>query len=102
VIASDGVHATLATSNPFLVADNAPKVVIDGPADGAVLSGLQDVAMAAAAFDPDDGDGDVDLVMQMHFETQETGIEPGDDRACLVGRTYDGDDLAGCDQIVAR
>jgi hypothetical protein len=24
------------------------------------------------------------------------------DRACLVGRTYDRDDLAGCDQIVAR
>jgi hypothetical protein len=38
----------------------------------------------------------------MHFETQETGIEPGGDRACLTGHTYDGDDLAGCDEIVAR
>jgi hypothetical protein len=54
LIASDGVHATSAKSSPFSVADNAPQVVIDGPAGGAVFSGLQDVAMAAA-FDPDDG-----------------------------------------------
>ncbi len=47
-----------------------------------------------------DGDGDTDLML--HFETQETGIEPGDTEACLTGQTFDGDDIAGCDEITAR
>lgn len=46
-----------------------------------------------------DRDGDRDLVL--HYDTRQTGIAPGDPRACLTGRTRDGDDVAGCDEIVA-
>ncbi len=47
----------------------------------------------------EDGDGDLDLVL--HFETQQTGIEPGDDRAALTGQTFDGHEIVGGDDIVA-
>jgi len=44
-----------------------------------------------------DGDGDKDLVL--HYEIQETGIDPGDTRACLTGSTYGGTAIEGCDSI---
>jgi len=44
-----------------------------------------------------DGDGDLDLVL--HFRAQETGIDPGDTRACLTGATLDGRRVEGCDPI---
>lgn len=42
-------------------------------------------------------DGRPDLVLQ--FETQETGIDPGDTTACLTGKTLAGIDIQGCDTI---
>lgn len=45
-----------------------------------------------------DGDGDLDLVL--HFETQETGIAAGDTEACLTAETLDGEPLRSCDSIV--
>jgi hypothetical protein len=46
-----------------------------------------------------DGDGDKDLVL--HFETKDTGIDPGDTQACLTGRTYGSTPIQvqGCDSI---
>jgi len=44
-----------------------------------------------------DGDGDKDLVL--HYETQQTGIDPGDTRACLTGTTFGGTAIEGCDDI---
>ncbi len=44
-----------------------------------------------------DGDGDLDL--QLHFRTQETGIEVGDTEADLTGQTFDGQAIGGCDTI---
>jgi hypothetical protein len=44
-----------------------------------------------------DGDGDLDLVL--HFRTRETGIAPGDTESCLVGETYDGLPIMGCDSL---
>lgn len=44
-----------------------------------------------------DGDGDDDLVL--HFETQETGIDPGDTEACLMGHTTGGIAIEGCDSV---
>lgn len=44
-----------------------------------------------------DGDGDNDLVL--HFETQETGIDPGDTQACLTGTATNGETVEGCDTI---
>ena len=46
------------------------------------------------------GDGRADLVL--HFEVAETGIDPGDSRACLTGKTREGLEIEGCDSIVTR
>ena len=44
-----------------------------------------------------DGDGDLDLVL--HYETQQTGIDPGDTQACLTGETFEGIAIEGCDSV---
>jgi hypothetical protein len=44
-----------------------------------------------------DGDGDLDMVL--HFETRQTGIDPGDTEARLTGRTTDGTPFEGSDFI---
>jgi hypothetical protein len=44
-----------------------------------------------------DGDGDIDLVL--HFETQETEIDPGDTEACLTGSAGAGVTVEGCDSV---
>jgi hypothetical protein len=43
------------------------------------------------------GDGRPDLLFQ--FETQQTGIDPGDTQACLAGRTFAAVEIEGCDTI---
>jgi hypothetical protein len=43
------------------------------------------------------GDGRSDLLL--HFEVSETGIDPGDSRACLSGKTFADVDIEGCDSI---
>jgi Beta-propeller repeat len=43
------------------------------------------------------GDGRLDLLL--HFETQQTGIDPGDTMACLTGKTFAGVSVEGCDSI---
>ena len=43
------------------------------------------------------GDGRLDLLL--HFETQQTGIDPGDTQACLTGKTFTGVDIQGCDSV---
>jgi hypothetical protein len=44
-----------------------------------------------------DEDGDLDLML--HFPTRDTGIALGDTEACLIGSTYDGMPLEGCDSV---
>ena len=44
-----------------------------------------------------DGDGDLDLVL--HFETGQTGIDPGDTEACLTGDSIGGTPVEGCDSV---
>ena len=44
-----------------------------------------------------DGDGDLDLLL--HYETQQTGIDPGDTQACLTGQTFGGIPIQGCDSV---
>lgn len=45
-----------------------------------------------------DGDGDIDLVL--HFETQDTGIQCGDTSATLTGMTFSGGAITGSDSII--
>jgi len=44
-----------------------------------------------------DGDGYLDAVS--HHRTRNTGLLPGDTRACISGRTFDGGAFRGCDAI---
>ena len=48
---------------------------------------------------PEDVNGDGRLDLLLHFETQQTGIDPGDTQACLSGKTFVGVDVEGCDLI---
>jgi hypothetical protein len=41
-----------------------------------------------------DKDGDKDLML--HYEAQQTGIDPADSTACLTGKTFSGDQVEGC------
>ena len=45
-------------------------------------------------------DGRPDLLL--HYETNQTGIDPGDTEACLTGETFDGLEVEGCDAIKTR
>lgn len=44
-----------------------------------------------------DNDGDIDLIL--HFRTQETGIKNTDMEVCLIGNTFSGNQIQGCDPI---
>jgi glycerophosphoryl diester phosphodiesterase len=44
-----------------------------------------------------DGDGDLDLLL--HFRTQDTGMALGDTEGCVIGQTYDGVPIEGCDSV---
>jgi hypothetical protein len=56
-----------------------------------------DASPVQYAVEDVDHDGDHDLIL--HFRTQETNIAPGDTEACLIGETYDGVSIAGCDSV---
>ncbi|MDP9068261.1 MAG: FG-GAP repeat protein [Actinomycetota bacterium] len=49
-----------------------------------------------------DADGDGDLDMVLHFETDETGIDTGDGEARLTGRTMGGVSIEGADSIQTK
>lgn len=48
----------------------------------------------------EDADGDGDLDMVLHFNTKETGIQCGDTKASLTGKTISGQDITGTDAIL--
>jgi hypothetical protein len=62
--------------------------------------GARDCSEAHGIAHLEDVDGDQDVDLVLHFETQQTGIDYGDTQACLTGETYGGDAIAGCDAIV--
>lgn len=47
-----------------------------------------------------DADGDLDLIL--HYQEPQTGIDRGDTRACLNGRTGHGGLIEGCDDILTE
>jgi CSLREA domain-containing protein len=76
-----------------------PLTVCFGDADDA---SQRDCTEAHGKGHPEDvnGDGLVDLLL--HFNTQETGIDAGDNHACLTGTTTDGFAIEGCDSIQTK
>ena len=82
---------------------------------GSAIFDVADADLATLRFGPGDAapsqrgrtrladvnrDGFTDLVS--HFWMQETGIAPGDTRACISGKTREGAEFRGCDAIRSR
>ena len=57
-----------------------------------------EAAPVQSALEDIDGDGDLDMIL--HFNTQETGIQCRDTSASLTGRTFSGQSIQGSDSIV--
>ncbi|MBA7668279.1 hypothetical protein ES703_76389 [subsurface metagenome] len=72
------IPVAILTTPDFDASTVDPDTVAFGPNEAACVHwALEDV----------DGDGDIDLIL--HFKTQDTGINPGDTEATLIGYTYD-------------
>ncbi len=57
----------------------------------------RDCTAAHSALEDVNTDGRLDLLLL--FETGQTGIDPGDTRACLTGTTFSAVGIEGCDSI---
>lgn len=88
-IKSKGVMPVAILSNDTFDAALVDPATVKFGADGAVSSknNSEDV----------NGDGKPDLVL--HFPMTQSGIKSGDTRACLVGKTKEGINIQGCDEI---
>ncbi len=84
------IPVAILTSATFNASTVSPSTVKFGPSGASPRSpgSLNDV----------DGDGDLDLVL--HFDTQQTGIQCGQTQAKLTGKTFSGQDIEGSDSIV--
>ena len=88
---SKGVIAvSVLTSEDFDALQVDPDTVLFGPAGAAK-------AHSQAHVEDVDNDGDMDL--QLHFKTQETGIQCGDTEATLTGNTWGGTPIMGTDSV---
>lgn len=84
------IPVAILTTETFDAATVDSTTVLFGPSGteaAPVKSALQDV----------DGDGDIDMIL--HFNTQTTGIQCGDTSATLTGETLDGQMIKGSDDI---
>ena len=82
------IPVAILTTDDFDAATVDAETVRFGPAEAAAVHyALEDV----------DNDGDIDMIL--HFNTQDTGISPGDIEATLTGKTIDGTDIMGTDSV---
>ena len=84
------IPVAILTTSTFDVASVKPLTVEFSP------SGATEIHNKGHLKDAD-GDGDTDTIL--HFQTKNTGINPGDTEACLTGETMAGDSILGCDGI---
>jgi len=73
-----------------------PSTVCFGDAEDA---SQRDCTEAHGTGHIEDVNGDLLPDLVLHFETSETGIDPGDTEACLTGQTFGGQNVAGCDSV---
>jgi hypothetical protein len=64
-----------------------------------VLFGTSMTAKAHSQAHVEDVDNDGDMDLQLHFKTQETGIQCGDTEATLSGNTWGGTPISGTDSV---
>jgi len=88
------------TTNVFNAMTVDSNTICFGDVDDPAGNGDCTEAHGKDHFDDVDGDGDLDMVL--HFETRETGIESGDEQACLIGMTFEGENIEGCDDITVK
>jgi hypothetical protein len=92
------IPVAILTSPDFDATTVDPATVCFGDAEAPAQ---RDCTEAHGRSHIEDADGDGDLDMVLHFETQQTGIDPGDTTACLTGTTTGGQAIEGCDSIRA-
>jgi hypothetical protein len=84
------IPVAILTTDTFDGASVDPNTVrfgSNGAEAGPVQSALEDV----------DGDGDIDMIL--HFNTQDTGIQCGDTSASLTGKSFGGQAIGGSDSV---
>ncbi len=79
----------------------------DGGREHAVLrrcrrAGRTGVRRAARGRTPQDVDRDGDRDLLLHYLVSEVGIDSGDSRACVKGRTVSGTGVFGCDAVAPQ
>jgi uncharacterized repeat protein (TIGR01451 family) len=84
------------TTSTFKAANLDPATVCFGDAELPVERACQE-AHGTGHLTDIDKDGDLDLLL--HYDTRSTGIDRGDAKACLIGRTTSGDGVFGCDDV---
>jgi len=84
------IPVAILTTDTFDATSVDPSTVLFG------ATGTEAAPVHAALADVD-GDGDLDLIL--HFNTQDTGIECGDTSASLTGETTGGEEITGSDSI---
>ena len=77
-----------------------PASVCFGDAEDASAARLHRGATGRGTWRTSNGDGRLDLLL--HFETQQTGIDPGDTTACLTRQDLRGLNIEGCDSITTQ
>jgi uncharacterized delta-60 repeat protein len=96
-LSSNGVvPVAILTTDGFDATTVDPSSVCFGDAENPVERDCTE-AHGTGHVEDVNGDGRPDLLL--HYETTETGIDPGDTTACLSGRTFAGVTAEGCDSI---
>ena len=92
ILSSQDFDARTVDPNAVLFAGASAAHLLDEDGDGDI-----DWDDLADHVDDVNSDGLVDVVL--HFRTQKTNLEEGDEEACLTGETFDGLPIKGCDSV---